>query len=302
VRLLPGAGGWRRWLALAVVALAGLVGCQEERRVPYIPPKLHGWQQPYQGRAGLELHAFHVGTLNTKAGTGLLGGKITRRRDRAVSAYVLKHPTQGLIVIDTGLNHRLADEPKGYLGGLLAMSVEAKLESEQHLPAQMRAADLDPAKARWVVVSNLRFHHAGELESFEQATVVVSKSEHRRAFEQPSGYVRREFDDVPRWKFVDIRRDGKPLGTMPAAFDLFGDGTCMLIDAPGPTDGNLAVLVRMPDRPILLAGDFAPSLESVRYAAAPASLVDRDAWWDHIWRLKRFSDLEPQLLIVPGYS
>jgi glyoxylase-like metal-dependent hydrolase (beta-lactamase superfamily II) len=206
------------------------------------------------------------------------------------------------VVLDTGLNHRLGKEAKSYLGGFLAMSVEAKLESEQDLPAQMRAAGLDPAQTLWVVVSNLRFYHTGELESFDRATVVVSRAEHRRAFEQPSGYVRREFDDVPRWKFVDVRRDGKPLGTMPAALDLFGDGTCMLIDAPGPTVGNLAVLIRMPDRPVLLAGDLAPFAETVRYAATPASLADRDAWWDHIWRLKRFRDLEPALLIVPGHS
>jgi glyoxylase-like metal-dependent hydrolase (beta-lactamase superfamily II) len=281
-----------------------LAACEEERRVPYIPPELHNWEQPYRGRSDLELHAFDVGTLTKKAGSilGGGGGKKTKGRGRTVWAYVLKHPSEGLVIIDTGLNHQLGKKGKKYLGGLLAMTVEASLEPEQCLPAQMRAAGFNPEEVRWVVVSNLRFYHTGELESFEQATVVVSKAEHRHALEQPSGYLRREFDDVTSWKFVDVRRDGKPLGAMPAALDLFGDGICMLIDAPGPTAGNLAVLLPMADRPLLLAGDFAPFEQSVRHARPPTSLEDRDAWWDHIWRLKRFGDLEPALLIVPGYS
>jgi len=291
-----------RLLVLAALVMAVVSACERERRVPYIPPKLERWERPYRGEPGLELHVFRTGALRRVGGPGLLPVPRSKTTRLPVLAYVLAHPREGLIVIDTGLNHELAERPESYLDRLTGASVEADLEAGEELPAQMLAAGLDPSRVRRVVVSNLQFHHAGELEAFENATVVVSKSEHRRGLERPPGYVVSEFDDVQSWEFVDVRRNGLPLGTMPASLDLLGDGSLVLIDAPGPTEGNLAILLRLMGRAVVLAGDLAPLPETIRYAARPASLSDADAWWDNIWRLKRFGDLEAALLVVPGQA
>jgi N-acyl homoserine lactone hydrolase len=290
-----------------VLLVAGVMAsicpaCKQEDRVPYIPPTLQDWKHPYRGRADLKLHVFRTGTLHTLGGLALDRGGKPRRRQLPVLAYVLEHPRQGLIVIDTGLNRDFAQKPDRYLGGLVGMIVEAELAAGEQLPAQMLVAGLDPAKVRKVVLSNLRFYHAGETEGFKKARVVVSKAEHQRAVEGAPGYVLREFDDLESWEFVDVHRDGQPLGTLHAALDLFGDGSLILIDAPGPTPGNLAVLIRLASRAVVLAGDLAPLLETLRYATRPAWLANPDAWWDDIWHLKRFCDLEPALLVVPGHS
>src|SRR5262249_25054758 len=103
------------------------------------------------------------------------------------------------------------------------------------------------------------------------------------------------------WKFIDFAA-ATPLGTFPAHVDLFGDGSCLLLDASGPTPGTLAVVLRLPHQPVLLADDLAPVSETVRYAAQPASLFDADQWWDYVWRLKRFKDLVPDLIVLPGHD
>ncbi len=216
-------------------------------------------------------------------------------------AYALQHPGEGVVVINTGLNHRLSGDDGTNLGGLWGLAMSAELDAKQDLPSQMRAAGLAPEKARWVIVSNLRFLNAGEVEAFPEARVVVSQAEYEAARAGGGGYVEREFDGVPSWKFVDPTA-GRPLGTMPAALDLFGDGSVMLVDASGPTAGTLAVLVRLPSRPVLLAGDLAPAPESLRYGAEPVAMRDADAWWDRIWRLKRFKELDTNLLVVPGHD
>ncbi len=222
-----------------------------------------------------------------------------RKRQRPVLAYVLKHPREGLVVLDTGLSRQLAEDESTHIDRLSSIMTGAELHEGQDLPTQMRAADLKPDAVRWVILSNLRFTHAGEVEAFPSAQVVVSWSEHDAARAGGRGYVEEEFDDVSNWELVDFS-NAQPLGTMPAGLDLFGDGSVMLLDARGPTEGNLAVLIRLPTRPLLLAGDLAPLPKSLRYAAVPASLHDPDAWWDRLWRLKRFGDLEPALVIIPG--
>jgi hypothetical protein len=34
----------------------------------------------------------------------------------------------------------------------------------------------------------------------------------------------------------------------------------------------------------------------------PGLLFDRDAWWEKIWRVKKFKDLVPALLILPDHE
>ena len=281
-------------LALALLGLAATLGCEETPRVPYIPATLHNWEKPYRGRAGLLLHVFEVGRLKPgELPAPALG-------IRHVLAYVLEHPKQGLVVIDTGLNHAVATD-RAYLPAALTYALSVELRAGEDLPAQMRKARLDPAKVRRVVVANLRLTHAGEIEAFANARVSVSQREHEIALEAPPGYLAGEYDDVKNWDL--LRLDGAPpLGTMAAALDLFGDGSVMAIQAAGPTEGNLAFLVRLPRRPVLLVGDIAAHAADLRRAAPPPALRQPDAWWQTIWRVKRFAYLEPQLLALPGYE
>ena len=102
---------------------------------------------------------------------------------------------------------------------------------------------------------------------------MVAQAEREYARQATSGYAPGDMDDIANWKFVDF--DGaRPLGTFAAHIDLFGDGSCLLIDAAGTTPGTLAMLVRLPHQPLLLADDMAAVVENVRYATQPASAVD----------------------------
>lgn len=260
--------------------------------MPYIPAVLHNWEQPYRGRASLVLHVFEVGRLQpVEVGAA-------QPRPRQVLAYVLEHPRHGPVVLDTGLNHAIA-AAADYLPAEVTLTLRVEQRAGEDLPAQMRKAGLDPAAVRRVVLSNLRVSHAGEVEAFANARVSVSSREHEVAQRAPLGYLAAEYDDVAQWDPLTFDA-APPLGTMSAALDLLGDGSLMAIDAAGPTAGNLAFLVRLAPRPVLIAADVAPHTTHLRRAAPPPALHDRAAWWQTIWRVKRFAFLEPQLLALPG--
>jgi len=276
-----------------------LTGCQEDRRVPYIPPTLANWPQPYRGVAGLKLHAFTTGTLRVDEALLFRGGSLTQTRDLPVAAFAIEHPKQGLVLFNTGLNSKLDAEatvPGGWLG-LLGTEVVPG----DGLKVQLEKAGLKPDAVRWIVMSNLRFDHTGEVEAFPKARVVVATAERDFARQAPSGYQPTEFDGVANWKFIDFE-SAQPLATFTAHVDLFGDGSLLLIDARGATPGTMAMLVRLPERPVLLADDMAAVEENLRYATEPATADDMDEWWEHIWRLKRFKDLVPELIVVAGHD
>lgn len=282
-------------LLCAAVCVAFAGGCEEDLRVPYIPPTLANWSQPYRGVAGVKVHVFNTGYLRVPEALVLRGGSPTRKRDLAVPAILIEHPRQGLVLFNTGLNPK-PDDASSWLGLLGTEVLPGK-----DLKSQMHAAGFKPEAVRWIVVSSLRFDRTGEVEAFPSARVVVTKAEQEYARAGVRGYQRSAFDDVANWKFIDFA-SGTALATFPVHVDLFGDGSCLLLDAGGSTPGALAMLVRMPRQPLLLADGFAAVEEQVRYAAKPAGAADLPQWWDHIWRLKRFKDLVPELIVVPGHD
>jgi N-acyl homoserine lactone hydrolase len=275
----------------------GLAGCEQERRVPYIPPTLANWPQPYRGAAGLKLHVFVTGYLDIPEALVLRGGSLTRTRHLPIPALLIEHPKQGLVLFNTGTSPPPATPASG---GWLDLLAAAPARGEG-LKAQLQRAGFRADAVHWVVLSTMRADHTGEVESFPNARVVVAKAEYEYARQAPAGYAATDFDDVASWKFIDFEA-AKPLGTFLAHVDLFGDGSCLLLDARGATPGTLALLLRLPRQPVLLADDLAGVEENLRYAAQPASVSDMDQWWDHIWRLKRLKDLVPELIVLLGHD
>jgi N-acyl homoserine lactone hydrolase len=285
-------------LVLLVLMLA-LSGCEDDMRVPYIPPTLAHWPRPYQGVGGLKVHVFNTGYVRESEALLLRGGSLTRTRDLPVPVFVIEHPKQGLILFNTGLKAGKAADASA--PGWLSLPMTPTVLSGDDLKVQMQRAGLKPEAVRWIVLSNLRFDHTGEAEAFPHARVVVSQAEREYARQGSSGYAPSDIDDIANWKFVEFG-NAEPLATFTAQVDLFGDGSCLLIDAGGTTPGTMAMVVRLPHQPLLLADDMAAVTENVRYAAQPAFAADREKWWEHIWRLKRFKDLVPELIVVPGHD
>ena len=96
--------------------------------------------------------------------------------------------------------------------------------------------------------------------------------------------------------------DAPPLGTFPAHRDLFEDGSILILDATGATAGGLAVLIRLPTGPVLLCGNLAWTKEQYLHARFPRFLFDRKAWWEKVWRLKKFKELMPELVVLPDHE
>lgn len=277
--------------------------CEKPLRLPYIPPELHNWPTPYKGVPGLRLHVFTTGKIS-------LPGQLVYRDSSPLSpqsldivVFVIEHPRRGLILVGTGLNHGFANGTEQYLGALPSSLSTLTMAKEQDILAQLKRAKLPESRVRHIILPDLRFDHAGELESFSSAQPIVASVEYNTAIEQEGDvlYLSREYDDIRDWRFIDFAGAG-PLGTFRAHRDLFGDGSILLIDAAGATAGGLAVLVRLPTRPVLICGNLAWTREQYFYVRAPGLLFDRAVWWDKAWRLKKFGELAEELVILPDHE
>lgn len=289
-----------RWLLLFLLFLSA---CEQPLRLPYIPPTLHNWPQPYKGVPGLKLHAFHTGTVEVPVRLIYQGGSVFETETLDIVVFAIEHPRQGVILFGAGFNRAIAADADKYLGEVFSALGEASMKTGQDILAQLTGAKLSPEKVRYVIAPDLRFDHAGEIESFPAAKIIVSSAEHTAATDRDGDelYLAKEYDTVRQWQFIDFA-DAIPLGTFLAHHDLFGDGSVLLIDATGATAGGLAVLVRLPHAPVLLCGNLAWTREHYFYARPPGLLFDRQAWWEKAWRLKKLAELVPELAVFPDHD
>ncbi len=279
-------------------------GCERARRVPRIDAELVGWPRPYQGVAGLELHVFSTGSMSLPRGLLFYGGSWIERETIDVPAYVLRHPSGRLVVFDSGYAGAVRDDPNEYLGFFVSLVGSFAMGRDRELPEQMEAAGMDPAAVTHVVLSHLHFDHAGSVERFPGAEVVVSRHERAAALAASgplSPFRPTDFDDVARWHPLELEREA-PYATFADHVDLLGDGSLEIVPLPGHTLGSIGMIARLLDGPVLFAGDAAAVEESWRFAAFPARSEDRDAWWDSIWRIKKFLQLIPDAVVAGGHD
>jgi N-acyl homoserine lactone hydrolase len=290
-------------LAFVVLVVAS-AGCEQARRVPRVEPTLHAWPRPYRGLPGLELHVFDTGTFSMPRGFLAQGGSWFERRDVPVPAYVIRHPDGGWIVFDTGFSKLVNEDPNRYIGFLASIVGGFAMGEGQDLPSQMRESGIEPADVTHVVLSHLHFDHAGSIEGFPDAEIVVSADERRQARSAGTDFSlfnAADTDDVSRWHEITFD-PMQPYATFTSHVDLLGDGSLILLPTPGHSHGSIALLVMLEDGPVLLAADAAPVEESWRYAAMPLWAANRDLWWDSIWRIKRFLQLVPESLLLGGHD
>lgn len=293
---------WWPAATFAVLALAlGLSGgCDESRGTPWIEPVLHGWDAAYSGLPGLEIHVFNTGKMRLPAGVIQRGASLFETREIEIPAYVIRHPTEGLIVFDTGLQARSdAATAERMLAGVL------ESEPAQDLPTQMEAAGLSPDEVRFVVLSHLHFDHTGCIGAFTNAEIVVAAAE-LSAARTPQWwnalfFHAHDYEDVSRCREIDYDAT-EPLATFDGHVDLLGDASIRLVDLAGHTPGSQGLLVATPSWPVLLTGDASYVDASWRYGVRPLLAYDMDAWWLVSWKIKKFSQLMPSLVVLPGHD
>lgn len=203
---------------------------------------------------GLVLRALHVADCFTKERLALQGGTGQRLR-LPVFAFVVEHPTQGIVLVDTGFPAQSVGHPEWYPGRQSARLLNLRVDSA----VAPRLADIGRAAGdvRVMTVTHLHSDHGGGILDFPEAELVVSESEWAAL-----GSKRDKFGDAARaWrahpKVRAVRFDDGPFGPFPTHEDVFGDGTVRLLPTHGHTTGHVAVLLRVEGRDILMGGDAA---------------------------------------------
>jgi N-acyl homoserine lactone hydrolase len=185
----------------------------------------------------MDCGSFHLKDAGAFSDDGAYKGQV---RDLVDPCYLIRHP-RGDLLWDTGVPAVTAVAP----ADPFAMRQPVKLVDEL---AQLK---LSPADVTYVSFSHTHFDHAGNGSMFAASTFIVDEKERDWMFRADA----RKSKDFPDWAALESAKTIIMKGE--ADYDVFGDGSVVMVAAHGHTPGHRVLLVHLKTAGnVILAGDM----------------------------------------------
>ncbi|MBE3560135.1 MAG: MBL fold metallo-hydrolase [Ktedonobacteraceae bacterium] len=254
---------WRDWLKLGGLSLAVLgTGMVVKSFLPqrFAVPAVHVVEQETPDLTtmpSIEIAFLRCGSITVPELVAVRGALSLVPRTLAYSAVLVHHP-RATFLYDTGLcasiKAMIKDQPfifRNTLGGFTL---------EQPLAEHLRLLNLRPADLDFVLLSHLHFDHVSGIPDLPEVPLRVNRIEYDAArqqglLEQGNGLIARLMGDNPL-KFFAC--EGPAYEGFRCSFDLFGDGSIVLVPLPGHTAGQVGMFInRANGSRLFLLGDAA---------------------------------------------
>jgi N-acyl homoserine lactone hydrolase len=225
-----------------------------------------------------------------------------------VPSYLIRHPSAGAILVDTGLHPSVATDGKENFGGIANRVGNPTLDAGSDVPAQLRKRGLDPGEIPVVVMTHLHIDHASAISEFPQSTFVISEPEWRAAAVGPqpllNGYRRQQYDYAFDYRTIDFDRANiDSYASFGRTFDLFGDGSVRLAFTPGHSAGHMSVICRLQENDFVIGGDATYMVAQLAGdAALPPRPYDSHNFRRSLQELRLFRNQFPGATITPGHD
>jgi glyoxylase-like metal-dependent hydrolase (beta-lactamase superfamily II) len=197
------------------------------------------------------IYVFDGGVLASETARYRLTDADVQEVSISVASFLIVHP-RGVLMWDAGA---VADHERGGDIGfdqrvLRRDGAERFVKLGKTLTSQLAAAGYKPSDVTHLALSHYHWDHTADANLFAGAQWLVQKVEHDAMFSpDPPGGSRPE-------TFSALKNAKTTLITTPD-YDVFGDGTVVIKQAPGHTEGHSVLYVKLANTGgVLLSGDL----------------------------------------------
>jgi glyoxylase-like metal-dependent hydrolase (beta-lactamase superfamily II) len=251
----------------------------------------------------MAIYALPTGVIHRTPAFAYRGGSPWEKWDSMMTAVLVRHP-QGDVLIDTGVGRTIGSQLKQapFLFRLGTDLLPLKTAAEQ-----LDVAGYDRKHLRFILLTHAHWDHVSGVPDFPGVPVLVTAAEHRFICE--GGWVTVTARSMDRSQLREYAFDGGPYLGFGHSHDLYGDGSIVIVPAPGHTPGSVVVFLTLPGGArYAFAGDLVWQREGILqreerpWATIKTMGEDLVPLRDSLLRMSAIVARYPQIAIVPAHD
>jgi glyoxylase-like metal-dependent hydrolase (beta-lactamase superfamily II) len=252
----------------------------------------------------VKMHYLKSANAESPEAFSLSGGSLLKTIEIVHGAVLVQHADESFL-LDTGLganvDQQFAQDMPAWLKPVM------KYKAGETIASQIDADPALPSPDR-IFLSHAHWDHASGIEDFPGVPLWITQSE-QEFIEHgtPPSIMPSQFASDINWTRFDLKQES--YAGFDESYDIFGDGTAVLVSLSGHSPGSLGLFLNANDgKRRLFVGDAVWRLDSVkklRGKSFPASLFlddDKAATNAVIAKLHALLEANPELLIVPSHD
>ncbi|MDG3441162.1 MBL fold metallo-hydrolase [Nitrospirillum amazonense] len=249
--------------------------------------------------AAMSISVMPTGTYETPAALAFRGGSWSEKRAFAASGVLVRHP-KGNLLIDTGFGRNVEQQLK------LLPSLQ---QSPHHLGTpiidQLAGVQADTITA--IIPTHAHWDHISGVDDFHGIPVLVDDAGQR--FIDSHGEGTEVLNSFHAVSYQAYHFDGGAYLGFPSSHDVYGDGSVVIVPAPGHTPDSVVVFVNLPSgKRYAFVGDLVWQMEGLARPAEKPWMMrfligeNRSEIQTAIARIRAATALYPQITAVPAHD
>jgi glyoxylase-like metal-dependent hydrolase (beta-lactamase superfamily II) len=275
-----------------------------------LDPDAYGRDESFQppdrtrnAQVELTLSLINCGKMLSRQAFVWLGGSWSQTYESGMAAALIRHP-KATFLFDAGFGANVDAHIKTIPWLMRALTTYDK---ETNAAAQLAQHGLATTQINMVVVSHSHWDHVSGIEDFPGVQVLVAKEEEEHIGKLPPSELASQMRDKLNLRSIEFTAD--PYENFDRSYDLFGDGSIVLVPLPGHTPGSLGMFVNLRSgKRFLFVGDLTWAVEGIQIPAERPWLarkfvdLDEDQVRRSIVKVHRLLKRYPDLVVVPAHD
>ncbi|UPG84053.1 MBL fold metallo-hydrolase [Luteibacter aegosomatis] len=264
-----------------------------------VPPIDVGGLPPAAPPADMSISAMPTGTYETPAALAFRGGSWTEKRAFAATGVLVRHP-KGDLLIDTGFGRHVEQQ----------LRLLPSLQQSPHRLGTPIIDQLGEARAGTltaILPTHAHWDHISGVDDLHGVPVLVNAAGQR--FIGSHGEGTEVLNSFRHVVYRPYRFDGGSYLGFPGSHDVYGDGSVVIVPAPGHTPDSVIVFVNLPSgKRYAFVGDLVWQMEGLARPAEKPWMMrfligeDRSDIRMAIARIRAATARYPQITAVPAHD
>ncbi|MGZ3420809.1 MAG: MBL fold metallo-hydrolase [Polyangiales bacterium] len=221
-----------------------------------------------------------------------------------IDFHAIRHPSRGLFIVDTGVEHALKNDPEhAAIRGPVASFMHVEKMAVENDTKTWLAKQNEPLAG--VFLTHLHLDHVSGMPDVPSATPIYAGPGETAPRDALNLFSKPIIDRalaghgaIKEWKFAS-----DPSGAFEGVLDVFGDGTLWALSVPGHTPGSTAYLARTKNGPVLMVGDACHTKWGWEHDVEPGTFShDKVHSVGSLGRLRAFVAKHPEIDVRLGHQ